>query len=209
VRRHLDGTRHPRKFTGFRNDGLVGVKREFEYGMVVPRMRLCMADSWSGLRAVVNCVPVLIRRGNSSGPSANLKLFLPKGRRTFRRAPASLAEALLLEMRSRWFLRDPGQNTFSQQVTTIEFVAYIDIQVLEVRTSERDTDYRAAGRRVDDSHYSSRLVANLNTQSRCHVEVAEDVDGHARRAGPGGIVAGLETIKSLGIPERSVGLNLK
>src|ERR1700674_2478441 len=31
VRRHLDGTRHPRKFTGFRNDGLVGVKREFKY----------------------------------------------------------------------------------------------------------------------------------------------------------------------------------
>src|SRR6266852_871434 len=29
VRRHLDGTRHPGKFTGFRNDGLGGVKREF------------------------------------------------------------------------------------------------------------------------------------------------------------------------------------
>jgi len=29
VRRHLDGTRHPGKFTGFRNDGLGGGKREF------------------------------------------------------------------------------------------------------------------------------------------------------------------------------------
>jgi hypothetical protein len=124
-------------------------------------------------------------------------------------ADLNLAEAFPLEMRSRWLLRDPGQNTFSQQVATIEFVAYIDIQILEVRTSERDTEYRPTGRRVDDSHDSSRLVANLNTQSRCHVEVAEAVDGHARRAGPGGIVAGLETIKSLGIPERSVGLNLK
>ena len=30
VRRHLDGTGHPGKLTGFRNDGFVGVKREFK-----------------------------------------------------------------------------------------------------------------------------------------------------------------------------------
>src|ERR1700722_19660533 len=32
VRGHLDRTRHPGKFSGFGNDGLVRVKNEFEYG---------------------------------------------------------------------------------------------------------------------------------------------------------------------------------
>ena len=77
----------------------------------------------------------------------------------------------------------PGQNAFSQQVATIEFVAV------------RDTRYRTGGPGVDDSHYSSQLVANLNAQSRCHVEVTEAVYCHASRAAPGGIVAGFEAAR--------------
>src|SRR3984957_17784772 len=36
VRGHLDRTRHPGKFSGFGNDGLVGIKNEFEYGHGCP-----------------------------------------------------------------------------------------------------------------------------------------------------------------------------
>src|ERR1700738_2930960 len=31
VRLDVDGSRHPRKFTGFRKDGFVGIEREFKY----------------------------------------------------------------------------------------------------------------------------------------------------------------------------------